>query len=95
MIAERASKQNILQAYNKLKAEMQAGNTHIEEGRLNRALGLALRKESYDKYFVQWTGCTCADAYNRPQFICKHRLAFMMEHVDELLEMIFLGTPIQ
>ena len=94
MITKRASKESILQAYNKLKEEMKT-NSHIEVGRLNRALGIVQRKEKYDKYYTTWTGCTCADSMNRSQFICKHRLALMLENAEDVLLMIFEGTPIQ
>jgi uncharacterized Zn finger protein len=93
MMDKKTSKHDLMATYNLLKEEAKT-NSHIEEGRLNRALGIAMRKESYEKYYTTFTGCTCPDQANRSQFICKHRLSFMLEHGDDISLMLFEGTPI-
>jgi len=94
MIDKIVTRKDLMRGYNLLK-ELSKTNSHVETGRLDRALGLVMRKEKYDKYATTWTGCTCADDQNRGRiFVCKHRLAYMMEHTDDLLLVIFEGTPI-
>lgn len=93
MMDKETSKKYLMIVYNKLREESKT-NSHIEQGRLDRAFGIALRKEKYDKYYTTWTGCTCPDSQNRSQFICKHRLALMLEHGEDIMLMIFEGIPI-
>ena len=94
MIDKLSNKESLMKAYNALKKESLT-NSHVEIGRLNRALGIAMRKEKYDRYGTTWTGCLCPDDQHRSQFICKHRLALMLENAEDLFLMLFEGTPIQ
>jgi len=76
-------KGNALRMYNFLK-EKSKTNPSIEIGRLNRALGLVMSEDKEGKakrYLTDFTTCFCPDHWQRGgTFICKHRLAFMIEH---------------
>ena len=93
MMEQKTSKKSIMACYNLLKKEMET-NPHIESGRLDRALGIVMRTEKYDRYGTTWTGCLCPDSRNRSQFICKHRLALMLEREEDIRLMLFEGTRI-
>jgi hypothetical protein len=86
------TKSEIMKIYNFLKNESKT-NTHVEAGRLDRALGILMCGEAESgKYYTTLTGCTCMDGLSRHQFICKHRLAFMMEkHPEEIVKLAFEG----
>ena len=53
-------------------------NEAITISRLNKALGLAMRK-TYDRgYITTTTSCNCPDSARHPEIICEHRLALML-----------------
>jgi len=64
-------------AYNKARAAAKAGK--LERRRLNRALGLAMRKAYVPTYHTTLRGCSCRDAEIHPGVICKHRLSLMLK----------------
>lgn len=65
-------------AYNKVRPLAKRGR--IEQGRLDRGLGLALRRAKYyhEKYGSTLTSCGCPDTLYRPGFVCKHRIAIQL-----------------
>lgn len=66
-------KRSVFKMYNRLKH-----SSIVDKSRLNKALSLAMRKESPERpYYTTLQSCTCPDAAYRGQ-ICKHRLALMI-----------------
>lgn len=65
-------KSSVFSRYNALR------RTAPDTGRLNRALGIALRKDQEPRYRTTPTSCDCPDAtYSRQ--VCKHRIALMLQ----------------
>jgi hypothetical protein len=58
-----------------------AKERHIDTGRLNRALGLAQRRDQATEYETTLDSCTCDDSFFRPSQVCKHRLAALLRGV--------------
>lgn len=76
----------IFKYYNKAKEQTKPGGK-LEEGRVNRALGLCLSKDKYNlmlkKYETTVVGCLCPDRMHR-SYWCKHRIAVgIMQRVSE------------
>lgn len=67
----------LFRAYNHARRAAREGR--IDRARLNRALGLALRKANGKTYRTSLRGCDCRDAQLHPYVICKHRLALMLQ----------------
>ena len=65
------SKSNLFTAYN-------AAKPLCEAGRLNRALGLAQRKDCPSKYVTTESSCTCPDFWYR-HIRCKHIIALVLK----------------
>jgi hypothetical protein len=63
-------------AYNHARRAAKTGR--LERRRLDRALGLALRKDQTPRYHTTLHGCSCRDAEIHPGAICKHRLKLML-----------------
>ena len=65
-------------AYNQARPLTKQGR--IERGRLDRGLGLALRRAKYyhEKYGTGLTHCGCPDTLYRPAVLCKHRIALQL-----------------
>lgn len=63
-------------AFNRAKA-----HDIFEPARLRRALGYLQRKDQSwrEKYATTLDHCECGDAQWRPEYVCKHRLALMLE----------------
>jgi hypothetical protein len=59
-------------AYNRARHAAAIGR--LERGRLDRALGLAMRRDQEPRYETTLTGCTCMDAQIHPATWCKHRI---------------------
>jgi hypothetical protein len=57
--------------------------------RVNKALGILMTKDYVNKYYTTMTSCTCPDSSQRGLFVCKHRLALMMQNATETLELRF------
>ena len=57
-----------------------AHSGRLERGRLDRGLGLALRRAKYyhEKYGTTLTQCGCPDTLYRPAVLCKHRIAVQL-----------------
>lgn len=75
----------IFKAYNRARAAAHAGR--LEPGRVNRALGLTLRKGAWAHrpYQTTLTSCDCFDS--RRGAICKHRIALMIQaRAKQILE---------
>ena len=67
----------------------------LEQGRLDRALELALSADSLKKYDTTWGTCLCPDAgYRGITWICKHRLAYMMRRRERLAIVLYLDEPL-
>ena len=82
-------KRSIFVVYNVMKKDI-ATTPSITRSRLNKALGLAQRK-NYDRpYHTTLSSCTCPDAMQRSTIVCKHRLALMMNNPQETLKMRFI-----
>ncbi len=73
-----ALKSRIWTRYNALRRESVATGL-VDAGRLNRALGLALRKDhgNCEMYNTTANGCNCKDAYYQ-HGLCKHELAIRL-----------------
>ncbi len=71
----RPSLRNLMRSYQAARKVAKTGEAGIEIKRLNKALGLAMRK-NYDREYVTSTqACNCPD---KRGYICKHRLALML-----------------
>ena len=57
-----------------------AAKGYFDMDRLNRALGLAQRKEPRP-YNTTVNDCDCPDNLCRPSVVCKHRLAKMLQEM--------------
>lgn len=68
-------------AYNHARRAAKAGR--LEKRRLDRALGLALRKDQRPRYHTTLHGCSCRDAEIHPRAWCKHRLALALRRKAE------------
>jgi len=75
----RPSLSGIMKAYQSAKKAIKSGALKSDLGRLNRALGLAMRK-TYDRpYCTGESECSCPDCtYRGRQFVCKHQLRRML-----------------
>jgi hypothetical protein len=71
-------KRAIFKRYNMLKGDTTV-YPRFEINRLNKALGLAQRKNKESRYYTTLTSCTCPDHVHRNFFVCKHRLAAMLQ----------------
>jgi hypothetical protein len=80
------TKKTMMKVYEALK-----GEKWVDQGRLDKALALAEIGHWNEEYKTTRDSCYCPDSIVRKQFICKHRLAFMMLHPKETLVAIFLG----
>lgn len=69
-------KSTIFSYYNMARGLVRSGS--LDAGRLNRALGLALRNCQEAEYRTTSSSCTCPDSKYRPFFVCKHRLALFL-----------------
>lgn len=67
------SKSKLFTAYN-------AAKPLCEKGRLNRALGLAQRKDCTSSYITTTSTCTCPDFWYRATR-CKHIIALVLREV--------------
>jgi hypothetical protein len=65
------------------KARHAASVGRLERRRLNRALGLAMRKAYVPAYRTTLRGCSCRDAEMHPGVWCKHRLALALRRKAE------------
>jgi hypothetical protein len=77
--------------YNRAKAAARRGQ--LEEGRVNRALGLCLRAnyKPPEEYHTSIHSCDCPDELARA-LVCKHRIwAMIWQRVAEDLIKIFEG----
>ena len=77
------NRSSLFAAYNRARHAAKEGA--IDPRRLNRALGLALRKEPASGYHTTLRSCDCRDAEIHPRVICKHRLALMLKRRAEEL----------
>jgi hypothetical protein len=71
---------SIFRAYAGARREVRAGK--LDAGRVNRALGLALRVEYVNEYATTLDGCQCPDYQYRegPKGLpCKHILALALQ----------------
>jgi hypothetical protein len=68
-------------AYNAARRAAKAGR--LDKRRLDRALGLALRKTYTQTYTTTLRGCSCRDAEIHPGVWCKHRLALALRRKAE------------
>ncbi len=82
------NKSSLFHIYNILKNDSLA-IPNITTQRLNKALGIAQKKEHERPYFTNMDSCTCPDSMQRHPIICKHRLAFMLTHPLETLHLRF------
>lgn len=82
------NKSSIFHIYNILKKDTKT-TPSITLQRLNKALGIVMTKEYNLKYYTTMTSCTCPDSSQRGFYVCKHRLAFFMQHPTEMLELRF------
>jgi hypothetical protein len=74
------TKSELFRVYNKARSAARSGR--IDPKRLNKALGLAQRKdkdEVLSKYQTTINRCACGDQTHRPGVICNHRLEKMIE----------------
>jgi hypothetical protein len=88
------NKSDAMRMYNFLKARI-PDNPRIEIKRLNKALGIVMSGDTSDKqkkYITSFTDCFCPDHWQRGgTFICKHRLAYMIEHPKETVTLAWEG----
>lgn len=82
------TKKSLFTLYNILRNDSKE-YTSITKSRLNKALGLAQKKDSDRPYYTTIQSCTCPDATQRSNFVCKHRLALMLLNPQETLELRF------
>lgn len=54
-----------------------------DKGRLNRALGLAQRRNAQERYITTTTACSCPDAKYNHGKPCKHRTALLLRMAAE------------
>jgi len=76
-VGVKAFRSRLFAVYNKARHAVALGR--LERRRLDRALGLALRKHQMPKYHTTLRGCSCRDAEIHPGTICKHRLCLMLK----------------
>lgn len=73
----RPSLRNLMRSYQAARKASKT-NSAIETSRLNKGLGLAMRKV-YDRgYNTTLNGCDCPDSLRHSKLICKHRIALML-----------------
>lgn len=74
------TKSEIFQKYNSIKKVFKGDAKQTE--RLNKGLGIALSGKKFAVKMVEYNfttnTCNCPDATYRPQFVCKHQLAALM-----------------
>jgi hypothetical protein len=71
------NRSTLFAAYNHARRAAAIGQ--LERGRLNRALGLAMRRDQTPRYVTTLAACSCPDHWHRgPRVICAHRLKLML-----------------
>lgn len=81
-------KSSLFHMYNIFKKDSQSFSA-ITIQRLNKALGICMTKDYVNKYYTTMTSCTCPDSSQRGFFVCKHRLALMMQNPTDTLQLRF------
>jgi len=76
-----AERSRLFVAYNHARRAAKLGR--LEKRRLDRALGLAMRRDQTPKYHTTLRGCSCRDAEIHPSVWCKHRLALALRRKAE------------
>lgn len=73
----KVSLRNLMRSYQAARKASKS-NAQITMSRLNKGLGLAMRK-TYDRgYNTTLEHCNCMDSQRTSNIICKHRLALML-----------------
>ncbi len=67
-------------AYNAAKALAAAGQ--LDQARLNRALGIAQRKQEAERYVTTAYACSCPDNRIR-HVLCKHSIALVLKEASK------------
>lgn len=71
------TKSEVFTQYNKANGAVKNGK--LEQGRVNRALGIVQTKAEDIRYTTTIGTCTCPDSIYRPTQTCKHRVALMID----------------
>jgi len=72
------TRSSLFAVYNRARRAARQGR--LDRGRLDRALGLAMRKDQTARYCTDVRACSCPDAAYRLRVSpCKHRIAVMLE----------------
>lgn len=76
-----SDRSRLFRVYNAARHAVSMGR--LEKRRLDRALGLAMRRDQTPKYHTTLRGCSCRDAEIHPSVWCKHRLALALRRKAE------------
>ena len=68
----------LMRCYHRARKAIKAGKLNPTLDRLNKGLGLAMRKEYARPYQTTINACTCPDHARHPGQWCKHQLALAL-----------------